>query len=253
MLFSDWDGSGPEGPPGQQRSRSTTGPDDGEEQLWRVAPGEAPRLYGVDDGWARVQVQGMGIASQDLTGDGLPEVYLTSQSASKLQTLAAGPAQPSYRDIGLARGVNVAHPFTGADVDLPSTAWHPGVRRRQQRRPHRPVRLEGQRHRASPTTRSQDPSNLLLGQPDGTFREAADAAGIVTFDRGRGAALADFNLDGRLDLVESFYGAPVRIWRNDGPGRRARASAATGSASACSSRPERRRDRRDRRGPRRRA
>jgi hypothetical protein len=62
----------------------------------------------------------------------------------------------------------------------------------------------------------QDPSNLLLGQPDGTFREAADTAGIVTFDKGRGAALADFNLDGRLDLVLVKYGAPVQIWQNDG-------------------------------------
>ena len=35
----------------------------------------------------------MGIASQDLTGDGLPEVYLTSQADNKLQTLADGPAR----------------------------------------------------------------------------------------------------------------------------------------------------------------
>ena len=61
-----------------------------------------------------------------------------------------------------------------------------------------------------------DPSNLLLGQPDGTFAEAAEQAGIVTFDKGRGAALADFNLDGRLDLVLAKYGAPVQVWRNAG-------------------------------------
>ena len=32
--------------------------------------------------------------------------------------------------------------------------------------------------------------------------EAAEEAGILTFARGRGAALADLNLDGLLDLVE---------------------------------------------------
>ena len=48
-----------------------------------------------------MQIWGMGIASQDLTGDGLPEVYLTSQGDNKLQTLAVGPAQPAYRDIAL--------------------------------------------------------------------------------------------------------------------------------------------------------
>ncbi len=40
---------------------------------------------------------GMGIASQDVTGDGYPEVYLTSQGDNKLQTLADGPARPIYR------------------------------------------------------------------------------------------------------------------------------------------------------------
>jgi hypothetical protein len=64
----------------------------------------------------------------------------------------------------------------------------------------------------------KDPSNLLLGQPDGTFLESADAAGILSFDRGRGAALADFNLDGLLDLVEVNLGAPVKVWRNVGAG-----------------------------------
>lgn len=215
MLFSDWDGSGRRDLR-VSNDRQYYRPDDGEEQLWRVAPGEAPRLYGVDDGWARVQVQGMGIASTDLTGDGLPEVYLTSQSASKLQTLAAGPAQPAYRDIGLARNVNVAHPYTGSDMDLPSTAWHPEFA---------DVNNDGLvdlfvskgNVTEQPDYAREDPSNLLIGQPDGTFQEGGDAAGIVTFDRGRGAALVDLNLDGRLDLVQSFYGAPVRLWRNAGP------------------------------------
>ena len=31
------------------------------------------------------------------------------------QTLTAGPAQPTYGDIGLKRGVNVTRPFTGGD------------------------------------------------------------------------------------------------------------------------------------------
>ena len=224
MLFSDWDGSGRRDLR-VSNDRQYYRPDDGEEQLWHVAPGETPRLYGVDDGWARVQVQGMGIASQDLTGDGLPEVYLTSQSASKLQTLAAGPSNPAYRDIGLARNVNVAHPYTGTDTSLPSTAWHPEFA---------DVNNDGLidlfvskgNVTEQPDFARQDPSNLLMGQPDGTFVEGGGAAGIVIFDRGRGAALVDLDLDGRLDLVESFYGAPVRLWRNTGAG------AGTGAAAA---------------------
>ena len=71
-----------------------------------------------------MQIWGMGIASRDVTGDGLPDVYLTSQGDNKLQTLLAGPATPTYRDIALRRGVVAAQPVNGGDP-LPSTAWHP--------------------------------------------------------------------------------------------------------------------------------
>ncbi len=213
MLFSDWDGSG------RMDLRVSNDehyypPQLGQEQLWRIAPGEQPTLYGPGDGWQPVQIQGMGIASQDLTGDGLPEIYLTSQSASRLQTLADGPARPEYRDIGAKLNVNVAQPFAGGE-HLPSTAWHPEFAD-----VNNDGRLDLFVSKGNVTTQpdyaQKDPSNLLLGLPDGTFREAADVAGILSFDRGRGAALADFNLDGWLDLVEVNYGAPVKVWRNEG-------------------------------------
>ena len=215
MLFSDWNRSG------RMDLRVSNDehyylPTEGQEQLWRVPPNTAPSLYTADDGWVNVQVQGMGIASYDLTGDGYPEVFLTSQADNRLQTLAAGPAHPTYRDIGLRRGTNAAQPFTGGDA-RPSTAWHDEFA---------DVNNDGfvDLFIAKGNVTNQieyaqkDPSDLLLGQQDGTFGEAAGAAGIVTFDRGRGAALADFNLDGMLDLIQVNYGAPVRIWRNVGTG-----------------------------------
>ena len=215
MLFSDWSRTG------RMDLRVSNDqhyylPTEGQEQLWRIVPGELPTLYTADDGWVAVQIQGMGIASYDLTGSGYPVVLLTSQADNRLQTLAAGPAQPTYRDIGAKRGVNASQPFAGGDI-RPSTAWHAQFD---------DVNNDGLvdlfiskgNVGEQPDYAQKDPSNLLLEQADGTFREAADAAGILSFDRGRGAALADLNQSGMLDLIEVNYGAPVRIWRNVGSG-----------------------------------
>lgn len=213
MLFSDWDGSG------RSDLRVTNDRQyyrDGMEQLWRMAAGEPPRLYTAADGWAALQIWGMGIASQDVTGDGLPDVFLTSQAANKLQTLAAGPGQPSFRDIALKRGVTSVRPNDGVDP-LPSTAWHPEFA---------DVNNDGfidlfvskGNVGAQVDFASRDPSDLFLGQPDGTFVQGAGAAGIIRYDRGRGAGLADFNLDGMLDLIEVNYGADTVVWRNVGSG-----------------------------------
>jgi enediyne biosynthesis protein E4 len=213
MLFSDWDLSG-------RRDLRISNDQhyyiDGEEQLWRMDPGAPPHLYTADDGWVLVNVEGMGIGSYDVTGDGYPDVFLTSQGSNRLQTLTAGPDKPTYRDIGLKRGVLADRPFTGGDT-LPSTAWHPEFQ---------DVNNDGYidlfiskgNVKEQVDYAQKDPSNLLLGQPDGTFKESADAAGILNFDSARGAALADFNLDGLLDLVEVNLGAPVKLWRSIGVG-----------------------------------
>jgi hypothetical protein len=213
LLFSDWSGTG-------QRDLRVSNDRhfyiDGQEQLWRIEPGAPPREYTAADGWLKVNVEGMGIASQDLTDDGRPEVFLTSQGSNRLQTLLAGDSTPSYTDIGLRRNVNAERPFTGGDT-LPSTGWHPQFD---------DVNDDGWLDlfiskgnvKEQVDFARKDPSNLLLGQPDGTFVERADAAGTLDFELGRGAALVDLNLDGLLDLVESHLSSPVRLWRNVGGG-----------------------------------
>ena len=213
MLFSDWDRSGRRD---LRVSNDRHYHRDGEEQLWRIAAGEPPRAYDRSDGWARVAIWGMGIASHDVTGDGFPEVYLTSQGDNKLQTLAGGPGRPEFRDIALERGVTAHRPYAGDDV-LPSTAWHPEFA---------DVNNDGLMDlfvskgnvEAQVDHAMQDPSNLLMGVGDGTFAEEAEAAGLADMRPARGAALVDLNLDGLLDLVKVVRRDRVQVWRNVGSG-----------------------------------
>jgi hypothetical protein len=216
ILFSDWDLSGRRDLRVSNDRHYYSDYSDGEEQLWRIDPGERAHLYANDEGWQPVRIWGMGIASNDVTGDGYPDYFLTSQGDNKLQTLADGPAEPRYADIALQRGVTAHRPFAG-DVTLPSTAWHAEFQ---------DVNSDGfvdlfvakGNVEAMPDFATQDPSNLLMGQADGTFIESAEAAGIVSFARARGAALADLNIDGMLDLVVVNRRENVTLWRSVGWG-----------------------------------
>ena len=120
LLFSDWDRNGGADlrvTNDRQYNR------DGEEVLWRTTGTAEPLAYTREEGWRLVRIWGMGIASHDITGDSYPEVFLTNQGDSKLQSLADGPGQPTYEDIAIRRGVTVHKPYLG-DQTLPSTGWH---------------------------------------------------------------------------------------------------------------------------------
>lgn len=158
----------------------------------------------------------MGIASQDLTGDGRPEVFLTSQADNKLQTLAPGASTPDYQDIALKRGVTAQRPYVGGDI-LPSTAWHPEFADVNNDGLADLLITKGNVD-AQPDQATRDPSDLFLGRPDGSFVERGEQSGMVSYERARGAAVVDLNLDGLLDMVIVNRRAPVTLWRNVGGG-----------------------------------
>jgi hypothetical protein len=213
LLFTDWNRTG------SQDLRVANDRHyyrNGEEQLWNVADGEQPRLYRRDEGWEKLQIWGMGIASGDVTGDGYPEVYITSQGDNKLQSLTDGPDQPRFGDIAIRRGVLAHRPYVGGDV-MPSTAWHPEFQDINSDS-FTDLYVSKGNVDAMPEFAELDPNNLFLGQPDGTFVEVADVSGTVHFARTRGAALVDLNLDGMIDLVEVNRVENVTTWRNIGWG-----------------------------------
>lgn len=213
MLFTDWNRSGT---PALRVTNDRHYYRDGEEQLWRIEPGKAPRPYRRADGWRRINIWGMGIAEGDIDADGYPEYALTSMGDTKLQTLdeEAEEGRPVYRDIAFERGATAHRPYTGADL-RPSTGWHSefadfnndGLL---------DLYIAKGNVEAMPDFADFDPDNLLLGRHDGTFVEAGEASGVGLDRRGRGAVIADFNLDGALDLVVVNRMAPASVFRNRG-------------------------------------
>lgn len=212
MLFTDWNLSGQ---PALRVSNDREYYKGGQEQLWHLDPGQPPRLFTEAEGWKRLRIWGMGIASADVNRDGYPDYYLTSMADNKLQVLKdPSLGLPDFADIAFSLGATAHRPYTGGDLN-PSTAWHPQFA---------DVNNDGLLDlfvakgnvAKMPDFAKLDPNNLMLQQADGKFVEAGDRAGVGSFGTSRGAQVVDFNLDGQLDLVVVNRWTPAEIWRSTG-------------------------------------
>lgn len=213
MLFTDWNRSGT---PSLRVSNDREYYKGGREQMWHMPPGGEPVLYSEDEGWKYLRIWGMGIASYDLDFDGYPEYYLTSMADNKLQALATAPKDgkgpATYKDVAFAHGATAHRPYTGDDWH-PSTAWHPQFE---------DVNNDGRvdlfvakgNVAEMPDFAKRDPNNLLVQNDEGNFIEMGLAANIASMNISRGAALTDFNLDGKVDLVVSNRWKDAEIWEN---------------------------------------
>ena len=213
MLFTDWSRAG--APDLLVSNDRFYHEDTGEEQLWHL--GAEPRLYGRADGWQRLRIWGMGIASHDITGDGLPEYFLSNMGANRLRTLAPGSTgAPDFREAAFDHGVEATRPHAGDD-ERPSTAWHSQFA---------DVNNDGWidlfvakgNVEEMEEAAADDPNNLLLGGADGRFREASVEAGAASMRRSRGGAVIDLDLDGLLDIVVVNRVANVEILHNRSQG-----------------------------------
>ncbi len=214
ILFSDWSRTGrPDLRVSNDRHYYVKG---GAEQLWTVSPDL--RLLTGDDGWIAHELWGMGIASRDVTGDGRPEVYLSSMGDQRLQVLADN-GRPEWTDAPYDWGTTAHRPHVGED-GRPSTGWHTAFGDVQNDGLDDIFVSKGNVEQM-PGLAMQDPNSLLLAVGPQQWEEVAGPAGVASFHRGRGAALADLNMDGRLDLAVLNRRAPLEVWQNT--------SAATGA------------------------
>jgi hypothetical protein len=200
MQISDWQRKGtPELRVSNDRHYYVRG---GYEQMFRLHP-----LKERAD-WPHISLWGMGIASQDINGDGLPEVMTTSMGDQLLQFNRGD----RFENAPFSIGTYAQRPFIGDD-GRPATGWHAEFGDIDNDGRSDLFIAKGNVDQM-PSNAINDPNNLLIQQADGTFVEAANEAGVASVARSRGAALADLNADGLLDIVVVNRRVPIEIWRN---------------------------------------
>ena len=175
-----------------------------------VGDGGHPRLYTEVEGWKPYALWGMGIASRDMNGDGLADVYLTSMGDQKFQLRNPAVPGPVWEDVTYSYGTTAHRPYAGGD-GRPSTGWHAAFG---------DVNNDGRDDifvtkgnvEQMPDAAQKDPNNLMLQQGDGRFVEVGAEAGIASLRAG--AALVDSIAT--ASSIWRWSTAARMVWQNAG-------------------------------------
>jgi hypothetical protein len=157
-------------------------------------------------------ISGMGCDFRDLNNDGYPDIALTALQ-NETFPIYQNLAGKSFEEITAHSGMTLlSDPMSGYSVniaDFDNDGWKDiFVARGDVASPN----MAGRVH--------VDQLNTIFRNLNGKWSALTEAAGFDAQPprRHRGAAVADFNGDGKLDLVVTALSAPAEIWMNDSPG-----------------------------------
>jgi hypothetical protein len=155
-------------------------------------------------------VSGMGADFRDYNNDGLPDIVFSA---------LAGDSYPIFRNSGdgLFEDATFASALGPLSQDL--SGWsiglfdfnNDGTKDLFVAQSH--VNDTVEHFEAS---RYKLPNSIFVNSPEGKFRDASAASGLHNGPARahRGAAFADFNNDGRIDVVVSSLGEKAELWEN---------------------------------------
>ncbi len=178
--------------------------------------GQAFEEAGMFSGTALLQhgdpVASMGVDFRDYDNDGLPDVSITALIAETF---------PLFRNTGEGFFEDATGPSRMAAISNRRSGWGNGL-----------VDFNNDGHkdlftanshvndvirRFEDTTPYREPNSVFGNLGDGTFQDFSGAAGsgfAQTARVHRGCAFADFNRDGRVDVVVASLGEPAELWEN---------------------------------------
>jgi hypothetical protein len=159
-------------------------------------------------------ISNMGADFRDYDNDGLPDIMVVA---------LAGQSFPLFRNLGRGTFRDATQASGLARLSLKQSGWSPlladfdndGWKDLFVSSAHVNDRIE-----MFETNRYRLHNAIFLNAGNGTFQDVSAGAGLHTVPERahRGAAVADFNNDGRLDVVVSALGGRAELWENVSPG-----------------------------------
>lgn len=160
------------------------------------------------------EVSGMGSDFRDYDNDGLPDIVFTALAGETFPLFRNTP-KTGFRDWGRRSGLaalSVRRSGWGLGLfDLNNDGWKDLFTAN--------AHVNDTVEKFEATTYKLA-NSVFAGAGDGTFRDVSGEAG-VEFQAARahrGAALADFNNDGKIDAIVSAIGERAELWENVSPG-----------------------------------
>jgi hypothetical protein len=158
-------------------------------------------------------ISNMGADFRDLNNDGRPDIAIVAL-ANETFPLYQNTGQGWFEEITGASGmIWLCHPMSGYSpnvADFDNDGWKDLFASR------------GDVQSPAMAGRAQifQPNTVFRNTGDGRWSALTEEAGFTSQPpkRHRGAAVGDFNHDGKLDLVVTALSAPAEIWMNDSPG-----------------------------------
>jgi hypothetical protein len=156
-------------------------------------------------------VASMGADFRDYDNDGLPDLNITALAGETFplfKNLGKGLFQDATHQSRLATLTNTRSGWSNGFFDFNNDGWKDLFTANSD---------VNDLIDLFQSTHYRQPNSLLANLRDGTFEDVSAGAGFTLSRAHRGSAFADFDNDGRIDIVVSALGEPAELWQNISP------------------------------------
>ena len=156
-------------------------------------------------------IASMGADFRDFNNDGLPDIHVTA---------LAGETFPLFRNMGNGSFLDATHGSQLGQLSTARSGWSNGFF---------DFNNDGWKDLFTAnsdvndlidlfqSTHYKQPNSIFANLGNGTFRDVSSDAGFNLARAHRGSAFADFDNNGKIDIVVSALGEPAELWQNVSP------------------------------------